>query len=347
MVCFRTHLIDIICRTQPAEDTFLTHYWFISPKDRQRSFLVLVTFLLAFLVILLGAFTRLTDAGLSCPDWPNCYGFITAPHTDLQLQGAAKQYPMTPVNVKKAWTEMTHRYFAGTEGILILIFSLSTLFARQAKNLKSSGIAIALMGLVVVQIMLGMLTVTEKLKPVIVLSHLLTGLSILSLLWWAYLELKIRKHPSQVSPRKIPSVWLWLALMVVAAQIALGGWVSTHYAGLACVDFPYCNGQLLPAIQWNHLGSDLISIHMLHRIGAAMTAAYLAFLSCFLISKPVFRLSGILILTLIALQLTLGILNILWLRPVWIALVHQGVAILILLTVIATLVKSSNTAGAA
>src|SRR4029079_13632696 len=117
--------------------------------------------------------------------------------------------------------------------------------------------------------------------------------------------------------------------------------VSTHYAGLACVDFPYCNGQLLPSMQWNNLNSDLISIHMLHRIGAMVTAIYLAVLSLFLFANKSLRISAIAILALVTLQITLGILNIVWLRPVWIALIHQAVAIMLLLTVISTLIKSS------
>lgn len=303
----------------------------------QHSRLALITFTLAFFVILLGAFTRLTDAGLSCPDWPNCYGYITAPHTNTQLQGAALQYPMAPVNVKKAWTEMTHRYFAGTEGIFILILSLSILFSTQTKTLKSAGIL--LMGLVLVQITLGMLTVTEKLKPVIVLSHLLTGLSILSVLWWMILSIHYRNATPLTNTKRF-TPWIGLALSLVALQIALGGWVSTHYAGLACVDFPYCNGKVLPTMQWSQLNSDLISIHMLHRIGAFITATYLGMLSLFLLKNKTFRLFAIAILGILSLQITLGILNIIWLRPVWIALIHQTVAILLLLTVIATLVKS-------
>jgi len=303
---------------------------------RKYSNLAILTFILAFIVILLGAFTRLTDAGLSCPDWPNCYGYLTAPHTDMQLQGASLSYPMLPVNVKKAWTEMTHRYFAGTEGILILILSLSMLCSTQ--NRKSIGLPIVLMGLVLVQILLGMLTVTAKLKPVIVLSHLLTGLSILSVLWWIILDFYYRTSPHRTT-RFTP--WITLALLLVAGQIALGGWVSTHYAGLACVDFPYCNGQLLPTLQWSQLDSDLISIHMLHRIGALITATYLTLLSFCLVRHKTFRLAGIMILSLLCLQITLGILNILWLRPVLMALAHQAVGILLLLTVIATLVKST------
>jgi cytochrome c oxidase assembly protein subunit 15 len=124
-------------------------------------------------------------------------------------------------------------------------------------------------------------------------------------------------------------------------QITLGGWVSTHYAGLACVDFPYCNGQLLPTLQWHNLNGDLITIHMLHRIGAMITAIYLGILAFCLMPHRTFRTMAIILLTLIVLQISLGILNIIWLRPVWIALIHQMVAILILLTVITTLINNS------
>jgi cytochrome c oxidase assembly protein subunit 15 len=324
----------------------VTSYLFISPKYRQHSKLALFTFMLAFAVILLGAYTRLTDAGLSCPDWPHCYGFITAPHTPAQLQNATQNYPAIPVNVKKAWTEMTHRYFAGTEGILILILSFSILANKKAKNLKAILIPVLLIILLGVQVTLGMLTVTEKLKPVIVLSHLLTGLSILSVLWWAYLDLHLQDDalfPKRVSSTLTP--WLSLALLVVVAQITLGGWVSTHYAGLACVDFPYCNGKILPPLQWHLFNSDLITIHMLHRLGALCTGIYIGGLSLVLLCNTTFRTYGFCLLALLSLQITLGILNIIWLRPVWLALTHQTVAILLLLTVITALVKASVIAG--
>lgn len=322
----------------------MTRYWFISTKYRRNASLALFTFALAFVVILLGAFTRLTNAGLSCPDWPNCFGYLTAPHTTAQLQGAAQHFPSTAVDIKKAWTEMTHRYAAGTEGILILILSFSILFTRRTKDMKSTFIGIALIILLAVQVMLGMLTVTEKLKPVIVLAHLLTGLSLLSVLWWAYLDLHLHDDSFlTTSPR--PSPWLkrglWLAFIIIFLQITLGGWVSTHYAGLACIDFPYCNGALIPTMQWNNLNTDLISIHMLHRIGAFVTALYVGILALCLFRNTSFRPIATLILALLALQLTLGIFNIIWLRPVWIALLHQAVAIFLFLTMITALVKAS------
>jgi cytochrome c oxidase assembly protein subunit 15 len=320
----------------------LTRYWFISTKYRRGSKLALLTFGLALVVILLGAYTRLTNAGLSCPDWPHCYGYITAPHTATQLQSAAHQYPLSPIDVKKAWTEMTHRYFAGTEGILILILSFSILLNRKMNDFKSRFIATSLIGLLCIQVMLGMLTVTEKLKPVIVLSHLVTGIAILSMLWWAYLDLHVRDNPiTTLNQRRPFKPWLWLGFLIVAAQITLGGWVSTHYAGLACIDFPYCNGQVLPLLHWDQLNTDLITIHMLHRLGAMITATYISLLAIYLYTMPSFRPQAIVIFALIALQLTLGILNIIWLRPVWIALMHQAVAIFILLAMMTTLVKAS------
>lgn len=315
------------------------HYWFISTKRHQHTKLILFTFLLAFVVILMGAYTRLTNAGLSCPDWPHCYGFITAPHTDMQLQQAASKYPLTPVDIKKAWTEMAHRYAAGTEGILILLLVGSILFTKKAKETKSIWMGLALTFFLGVQVTLGMLTVTAQLKPVIVLSHLVIGLSILSLLWWMYLDRYL--SPESISGRSGKSLmpWALIACFIIGVQIILGGWVSTHYAGLACVDFPYCNGMLLPKLAFNQIQTDLITIHMLHRLGAAVTGIYFSLFALALMFNSRLRSMGWLIFGLIALQLTLGILNILWLRPVGIALAHQGVAILLLLTTLTVLAK--------
>lgn len=319
----------------------MSNYWFISMRYRHSSKLALFTAVLAFVVIVLGAYTRLTNAGLSCPDWPHCYGYMTAPHTPQQIAQAAQQYPLVPVNIKKAWTEMTHRYAAGTEGMLILILAFSLLM-RKAAGAKAIFTALALMSLLCVQVMLGRLTVTAQLEPVIVLGHLLTGVTILALLWWTYLDLHLRDDIFIQSGRSSLTPWLlWIGLFIVMAQIALGGWVSTHQAGLACIDFPYCKGRLLPDLQWEHLNTDLISIHMLHRFGAGITAIYLSFLSLFLLTQRAFRQIGVMILALTALQLMLGVLNIVWLRPLGIALTHQATAILLLLTLIAALVKAS------
>lgn len=305
--------------------------------------LALIAAVLAFFVIMLGAYTRLTDAGLSCPDWPNCFGFVTAPHTATQLSDAARAFPQIPVNVKKAWTEMTHRYFAGTEGLLVLLLALSTLFTPALRTRSRCIMSIALIALLMLQVLLGMLTVTAQLKPVIVLSHLITGLSLLSVLWIFYLTAR-HQRLKLVQQGSTPSLWAcWLALIIIGMQITLGGWVSTHYAGLACIDLPYCNGQLLPPLHWHQLGEDLITMHMLHRIGALITVSYFLIFAHGLLKQPLFRRFGIALLVLIATQFTLGVFNILWLRPVWLALLHHGVAVTILLTTLALLVKTYQT----
>jgi cytochrome c oxidase assembly protein subunit 15 len=319
----------------------MTRYWFISSSPNKRGAkLAFITFALAFVVVLLGAYTRLTDSGLSCPDWPHCFGLVTAPYTQAQIQDAAIKYPSLVVNVQKAWTEMRHRYFAGTEGMLIFFLACTLLFSKRYRKPKASFIAIVLLGLLGSQVILGKLTVTEGLKPTIVLSHLLTGLSILSVLWWAYLDLHLspRLFIHRTSNKITP--WCWLALFIVIGQIALGGWVSTHQAGLACIDLPYCNGKLIPTMQWHHLDTDLISIHMLHRFGAVITATYLILFSAYLYRQRSFKMMASLILALLALQVALGILNIEWLRPVWIALLHHTVAIFLLLTMITLVVKA-------
>ena len=318
----------------------MSQYSFLSLKLRRNALLTLIACALAFAVILLGAYTRLTDAGLSCPDWPNCYGFATAPHTTAQLQAAAAAYPDKPVDIKKAWTEMTHRYFAGSEGILIIIIAVSIIISRRRQAYKPLIIAAALFALLATQVLLGMLTVTVNLKPAIVTAHLVTGISILSVLWWTYLDLPLkqtaplRHNHAQLKP------WLWLGLAVIAGQIFLGGWISTHYAGLVCIDLPYCNGKLIPALHLDQFNTDLLTIHMMHRIGAAITAIYIGLLGLFLLNKPSLKNYAKALLCLLALQITLGIFNILWLRPVWLALTHHAVGVLLLLTMIATLVKA-------
>lgn len=304
--------------------------------------LVLIALLFAFVVIVLGAYTRLTDAGLSCPDWPHCYGFTIAPYTPAQLQQATKNYPANPIDIKKAWTEMTHRYAAGIEGLLLLAIALPIFFSKKIKKIKTVSTSLILIALLTIQVLLGMLTVTKQLTPTIVLLHLLTGIFILCVLWWIYLDLG--HHPQSSTKISTPILaMLWFAIALLLMQITLGGWVSTHYAGLACIDFPYCHNEWLPKLAWDRLDSDLISIHMLHRIGALIVMMYFILLTFFLLTKPVLRSLGFIMLTLLALQIALGILNILWLRPIWIALFHQAIAIILLLTVLAILLKANTT----
>lgn len=312
----------------------------ISARHKTSSKLALAAFVFAFFVIMLGAYTRLTDAGLSCPDWPQCYGYITVPHTNQQILAASARYPSTPVDITRAWSEMTHRYCAGIETILILSLTYMLLFKQKSRDLKSVTKSVALLSLLAIQILLGALTVTQKLTPAIVLSHLITGISVLSVLWWIFLDDSTIVMPK--TKNDVGLAWLILGFILIVMQITLGGWVSTHYAGLACVDFPYCNGKLLPAMQWTQLNSDLITIHMLHRIGALITASYFIALAIRLLFSETMQAVGFIMLILLCTQLTLGILNIIWLRPVHIALMHQAVGILLLLTVVFSLIRATK-----
>lgn len=318
----------------------LSSPWFISPKLRPDAKLALFACGLAFIVILLGAYTRLTNAGLSCPDWPHCYGLLTAPTTKAQLQNASLAFPSAPVDIKRAWTEMVHRYFAGTEALFMLALMATLCLRQRIQTRPIKAMTLALAALLGTQILLGMLTVTEKLRPVIVTAHLLTGIAIIGTLWWTYLHAYLTPTYFAHQPHRKIKPWLWLGLMIVASQIALGGWVSTHYASLACIDFPYCNGKLVPTLHLHHLNSDLITIHMMHRIGAFITATVLGCLSLCLLQLKHYKTLGGILLLLVSTQMALGILNIVWLRPISVALLHLSVAILLLLTLIAGVVKA-------
>jgi len=299
--------------------------------------LAFLAFLLAFVVIILGAYTRLTNAGLSCPDWPRCYGYLTPPITADEALQAAKAYPQAPLDKTRAWTEMRHRYLAGLEGILILtLIALSWCWRKELPPLAfklTQSLIVILLG----QILLGMLTVTALLKPVVVLGHLVCGFSLMSILWVIWL---LTNKPTAAPLHQRFYLWISLGLLILIMQITLGGWVSTHSAGLACVDFPYCNGSLLPTLQWKALHTDLITMHMLHRLGALVTFIYLSLLGLFLSLRSASRRFGLLLLGLLSTQILLGILNILWLRPVSIALPHHAVAALLLLTLLAILFHS-------
>jgi len=246
-------------------------------RSERVYYLPLLASLLAFVVIVLGAYTRLTDSGLGCPDWPGCYGKVLAPQSQHQISAAQVNFPGAVVVPHKAKNEMLHRYVAGSLGVLIL----SLLFvAWRVRDIK---LPLLIFGLVFFQAALGRYTVTLKLLPQVVMAHLLGGLTLLCLLWWLQLKWRDASAPNYQSP-----YLKWaaaLAFLVVFAQIALGAWVSANYAGLACVGFPDCNGQHMPVLNFhkafmlfspngvNYEGGVLdstarITIQMVHRMGA-------------------------------------------------------------------------------
>jgi len=308
----------------------------------------------AGVVVVLGAWTRLSDAGLGCPDWPGCYGFLTVPQGDAAHALAASRFPEAPVEAAKAWWEMIHRYFAGTLGLLIL--GLAGLSIRARRQWQQDpighqrlplGLPLLLLALVICQAAFGAWTVTLKLWPQVVTAHLLGGFATLALLWLLCLRLGVAgavRVPGAVRGHAL------LALLVVLVQIALGGWVSSNYAALACTDFPTCHGAWIPAMNPgagfdltqqvgpNYLGGQLdsdarVAIHFAHRLGAVLVTLVVGALALRLWRAG--SAVGAVLAAILALQLLLGVANILLLLPLWNATLHNaGGAVLLLCLVL-------------
>jgi heme a synthase len=309
-------------------------------------FLASTALILAFLVLVLGAYTRLTDAGLGCPDWPGCYGHMVLPHSNQDLAKAQMNYPLVPIERVKAWTEMTHRYLAGTLGLFIFVLT-ALCMARYIKGEDTPfKAALVLLGLLFFQAILGMWTVTLKLLPIVVMGHLLGGMTIFAML--CVFRLRLTHKKMQLRP------WVLLGVLIVFCQIALGGWVSSNYAGIACVGFPMCNGMLLPHLDLsnafnlfssmgvNHQGGMLdssarVTIQVIHRLGALLTTIYLIGLSFSLIRKnshPTTVRKTYVVMLLVLIQVSLGIINVVNFLPLPIAVAHNGVAALLLAALI-------------
>jgi cytochrome c oxidase assembly protein subunit 15 len=303
-----------------------------------------------FVVVVVGAYVRLSDAGLGCPDWPGCYGELTPHHAQDDIAKAVEDQGGThgPVSLGKAWKEMFHRYIAGGLGLLILAIA-ATAWLRRRELRQSPLLATSLLVLVMFQAALGMWTVTLLLKPVIVTLHLLGGLATLALLAWLGLRQETFKRVPTAAMRLRP--WALLTLLIVIAQIMLGGWVSTNYAALACVDFPTCHGQWLPEMDFHHgfqlvrelgmtaagthLSYDAITaIHWTHRVGAAVTFLYAGGFALVLLRTAGLAGYGAVLLAVLLLQVALGIANVVAGLPLAVAAAHNAGAAILLMTAV-------------
>jgi cytochrome c oxidase assembly protein subunit 15 len=325
--------------------------------QRARGFfpLTVLALLLAFVVIVLGAYTRLSDAGLGCPDWPGCYGRLAVPDTGEALHEANALYPERPVHHGKAWREMVHRYAAGTLGIVILALAISGWNNRHAGG-QPVRVPLLLLALVIFQAVLGMWTVTWLLKPIAVTAHLLGGMTILALLFWLLLgQFFHAPRAPGTEERLLP--WAVAGIVVLAAQIFLGGWVSANYAAVICPEFPACRGgEWWPPADfgdgfkfWRGLGVDYeggvlgvearTAVHLAHRVGAIVTALVLSgvALRAWFGQGRAARVAGGVLAVLLCVQLGLGIANVLMARPLPVAVVHNAVAALLLLCMVALL----------
>ena len=307
----------------------------------------------ALLAIVLGAFVRLSDAGLGCPDWPGCYGRIDVPQSVEQIEKANAAFPDRPVDVAKAWIEMIHRYAAAALGLLILAIG-AVAWRRRSERDALLVPSLALVALVLFQGLLGMWTVTWQLKPVVVMAHLLGGFGTLALLWW----LILRRSPSASGWAAGGSGtlyrWTLIGLAVVVVQVALGGWTSANYAALACPDFPACQRQWWPEmdfaeafVMWRGLGVNYeygvldnaarTAIHMTHRLGAVavlLSVGWLSLRALRFAADSRVRVAGVAVGGLMLVQMGLGVANVWFYLPISTAVGHNACAAMLILALV-------------
>ena len=315
--------------------------------------LCLLATLVALSVVVLGAWVRLGNAGLGCPDWPGCYGHLTVGQAVENAHAANAAFPERPLEPEKALKEMIHRYVASGLGLLIIAIAVIAWLNRRdpAQPMRLPGFLVAL---VVFQGLLGMWTVTLLVKPFIVTAHLAGGLATMALCWWLALRVdRTTRPPGERGLRRLAVA----GLLVLVLQILLGGWVSTNYSALACPDFPTCQNSFWPDMDfedafvlWRGLGIDYeggvldhparVAIHYTHRLWGVVTAIVLGFVAWRAVrtgqSRAV-RTAGAALAVLLAVQWTIGPVMVLKALPLELATAHNGVAALLLLSVVALL----------
>ena len=335
----------------------LTMVWLSSDANKYRKLVWVIAFL-TFDLIVFGAFTRLTDSGLGCPDWPGCYGAANPFIAHEQIAAAEAAMPTGPVTQVKAWIEMIHRYLAMGIGVLImaLMFQSIRQWRKTHQRAFAPAMPVALFVFVCIQGAFGAWTVTLKLQPAIVTIHLLLGMLLLAMLvWLGEHENRLLAPPAAVrnSGRPVSMRGLrtlgWLAAVVLVVQIALGGWVSTNYATLACDEFPLCDGKLVPEMDfehgftlWRELGMTaagdylqfpaLVAIHWVHRNFAIVVTLVLALAAWRATREPALRRTGHLLALALLAQLFTGVATVFFNFPLAIAVLHNaGAAVLVVL----------------
>ena len=324
--------------------------------------------LLCLCVVVLGAYVRLSAAGLGCPDGPGCYGHLTPSAAAADVHTTTAPLAGRPLELGKAWREMLHRYAAGTLGCLIVSLTAMGILWRR-ERIVPPGLLVALLAIVGVQGLLGALTVTWQLTPLIVSMHLLFGFTTLSLLWWLVLTVWLPRGapvaggavtggglPGSAVPGLATARRLALAgVAVLGVQIALGGWTSSNYAAIACPDLPTCQGSWWPQadfrtayVLWGGLGINYeggvlanparVAIHLTHRYGAAVVSLTLlaaALAALRLRGMRSVTVAGAAVVLALGLQLLVGISMVLMGFPLWLATAHNAGAALLLLAILA------------
>ena len=308
--------------------------------------------ILALAVIVKGAYVRLSDAGLGCPDWPGCYGRLVVPATAADAQ--PEHLEARPLESGKAWREMIHRYLASGLGFGILVLA-ALAWRNRADERQPVVVPVLLVPLVMLQGLLGMWTVTLLLKPLVVTAHLLGGFTVFALLCWNLLRVRAGNAARLAAGTKLVAAVV-VALVALVAQVFLGGWTSANYAALACTDFPTCHGTLWPDMSfgdafvlWRGLGVNYefgvldtparTAIHFSHRLWAMVTAAAVlwAVHAARLHGGELGRRLGWCILAALVVQVSLGITNVVRGLPLPVAVMHNGMAALLMASLVTLL----------
>lgn len=320
--------------------------------------LITLSLLLAFVVVVLGAYTRLVDAGLGCPDWPTCYGHLWVPKTPAEVEAANLRFAHAPVEHDKTWPEQTHRIVAASLGLMFIAIVSVACYLRFKKN-RSVPVAhpVAMLALIICQGLFGMWTVTLLLWPQVVVAHLLGGFATASLLFllalrmrgvrWQFDNLLIVKRAAALKP------YLYLLLAALVVQIFLGGWTAANYAAVACADFPKCHDQWWPQADFkqgfdvmqqvgpNYLGGQLdnharTAIHLSHRLGALVftALALLSIVKLWRVGAVQTQRAALVLMAALLGQLLLGVSNVVFALPLPVAVAHNACAAILLLVVI-------------
>lgn len=308
---------------------------------------------LCAIVVVVGAWVRLTNAGLGCPDWPGCYGHVLPGQAAERAAEISAANPGRPFDYQKALNEMVHRYIVGALGLLVLALAALSVSNRRDPE-QPRVLPWVIVALLVLQALLGMWTVTLLLKPLIVTLHLLGGLTTLALLWW--LALPPERRELKAAERPVRRLAL-AAMVVVLAQVSLGGWTSTNYAAAACGDFPTCHGRWWPEMDfrngfvlWRGLGIDYeggvldaparVAIHYSHRLGAYVTALVVLMLVAGAWRRGqtlAARAAATAVAIAVGLQIAIG-MNLIWKGwPLWLGTAHNAGAALVVLAMVALL----------
>ena len=301
--------------------------------------LSLLSGILGFIVVALGAWTRLADAGLGCPDWPGCYGFVTIPVSPEEIDIANSKFPETPYEVAKAIPEVVHRYFAAALGFFIVCIAYLSI---RSKDVPASvrSLSLFLLAWVIIQGTFGYWTVSLKLWPQVVTTHLMSGFLTTALLWLLYFKTKdLIGNRTRWNFNRSTKKLFNVSMVLVAIQIFLGAWTSTNYASYSCTDFPLCQGEVLPEVNFkegfnffqsigpNYLGGQLdhesrLAIHVTHRFGAIIVTLFLLFTSFHLYMRN-FQTLAYGLVAFLSLQVLLGISNVIFALPLLIAVGHN------------------------